>query len=189
MSHSHLMELSSCQIFNLSVMEQIDAPKDSVLGLYSNTGRAHVALLATDTFPFHINTYQGSGNLDDVIGNVFNDANYNIAIRVHIGTSVVTPSPITMTTATTVTGIIIGENSSSSTTLSPFVTEAVTTTMSSPSVPSGAGAGDGDSSSSVAGVIAGCVMSILVCVAITSVIIFVLWYWKRRKKYVTQDES
>ena len=93
-----------------------------------------------------------------------------------------------MTTATTVTGIIIGENSSSSTTLSPFVTEAVTTTMSSPSVPSGAGAGDGDSSSSVAGVIAGCVMSILVCVAITSVIIFVLWYWKRRKKYVTQGE-
>ena len=85
MSHSHLMELSSCQIFNLSVMEQIDAPKDSVLGLYSNTGRAHVALLATDIFPFHINTYQGSGNLDDDIGNVFNDANYNIAIRVHIG--------------------------------------------------------------------------------------------------------
>ena len=77
--------MSSCQILNLSVLEQIDTPKDFAVGLYSNTGRAHVALLATDTFPFHINTYQGSGNLDDDIGNVFNNANYNIAIRVHIG--------------------------------------------------------------------------------------------------------
>ena len=72
-----------CKIFNLSDADQFTAPNESVVGLYSNV---QTLLLRTEeemsirTFRFTENrtTVTNAGNGDDV--------NYNIAIRVHLGT-------------------------------------------------------------------------------------------------------
>ena len=72
-----------CQIFNLSDTDQFTAPAGSVLGLYSDV---HAQLLHTNT-DSSITTYQFSGNKSSVrTTGSGNDVNYNIAIKVHLGT-------------------------------------------------------------------------------------------------------
>ena len=71
----------SCQNYTLPVTEQFTAPSGSVVGLYSNL---NVQLLRT-TDNSRITTYQVTGNQNSVVGRSSNDANYNIAIRVHLG--------------------------------------------------------------------------------------------------------
>ena len=69
-----------CQKVNLSTTDQFTTPAGSVVGLYSNYG---VQLLHTNT-DSSITTYQFSGNQSSV-NPVYNDVNYNIAIRVYLG--------------------------------------------------------------------------------------------------------
>ena len=74
--------VDSCQRVNLSTTDQFTAPAGSVVGLYSNIG---TILLHTNTNSSII-TYQFSGNQSSVrITGNNNDANYNIAIIVHLG--------------------------------------------------------------------------------------------------------
>jgi len=71
-----------CQIFNLSETDQFTAPAGSVVGLYSNV----ITLLLRTNTSSSITTYQFRGNQSrvNVTGN-FDNINYNIAIRVHLG--------------------------------------------------------------------------------------------------------
>ena len=74
--------VDSCQRVNLSTTDQFTAPAGSVVGLYSNVGPQ---LLHANT-DSSITTYQFSRNQSSIstAGNN-NDANYNIAIIVHLG--------------------------------------------------------------------------------------------------------
>ena len=74
--------LFPCQIFNLSDTDQFTAPAGSVVGLYSGI---QTQLLHTNT-DNSITTYKFSGNQSSVNASNNNDVNYNIAIRVHLGT-------------------------------------------------------------------------------------------------------
>ena len=72
----------SCQRINLSTTDQFTAPAGSVVGLYSNI---FTQLLHTNT-DTSLTTYRFSGNQSSLItANNTNDANYNIAIKVHFG--------------------------------------------------------------------------------------------------------
>ena len=71
----------SCQNYTLPVTEQFTAPSGSVVGLYSNL---KVLLLRT-TNDSEITTYRVTGNQSSVVGRSSIDANYNIAIRAHLG--------------------------------------------------------------------------------------------------------
>ena len=79
-----ISSIDSCQRVNLSTTDQFTAPAGSVVGLYSNI---QTQLLHTNT-DSSITTYQFIGNQSSVNitgNNNDNDANYNIAIRVHLG--------------------------------------------------------------------------------------------------------
>ena len=74
----------SCQRVNLPTTNQFTAPARSVVGLYSNVG---TQLLHTDTNHNLIATYQFGGNQSNVTTHGSSeDVNFNIAIRVHLGT-------------------------------------------------------------------------------------------------------
>ena len=74
--------IDSCQRVNLSTTDQFIAPAGSVVGLYSNV---MTQLLHTNT-DRSITTYRFSRNQSSInVTDNRNDANYNIAIRVHLG--------------------------------------------------------------------------------------------------------
>ncbi|XP_065899838.1 uncharacterized protein [Dysidea avara] len=112
----------SCQNYTLPVTEQFTAPSGSVVGLYSNI---NVLLLRT-LDNSQITTYQVTGNQNSVVGRSSNDANYNIAIRVHLvpGTSSTT-TPVMSTTLTPVM----------STTSTPVMSTTSTPVMATTSTP------------------------------------------------------
>ena len=70
-------------IHNLSSAEQFTVPAESVVGLYSNV----VAQLLHTNTDNSLTTYQFRGNQSSVTvaNNNNNDADYNIAIKVHLG--------------------------------------------------------------------------------------------------------
>ena len=74
--------VDSCQRVNLSTTDQFTAPAGSVVGLYSNNG---TTLLHTNTNSLIAN-YRFVGNQSSIStsGGSIN-ADYNIAIRVHLG--------------------------------------------------------------------------------------------------------
>ena len=76
---------TSCQVFQLLDTDQFTAPKDSFIGLYTNTG---TRLLRTNNNNRSITTFQFDGNRSSVNNarpdNRMDDVNYNIAIRVHL---------------------------------------------------------------------------------------------------------
>ena len=77
-----------CQNFTLSDGNQFTAPSGSVIGLYSNRGKAWPQLLRTDNVDDSVTTFQFNENqtsVDDTRPNRNNqDFDYNIAIRVHL---------------------------------------------------------------------------------------------------------
>ena len=73
--------LYPCQIFKLSDADQFTAPAGSVVGLYSNV---ITRLLRTNT-DSSVTTYQFVRNQSSVRTTGYDDVNYNIAIRVHLG--------------------------------------------------------------------------------------------------------
>jgi len=73
--------MSPCQMFNLPTPEQFTAPKDSFIGLYSNTGSTRPLLFAYNN---NGKTYQSIGNHSKVDTKGLEADNFNIAIRVHI---------------------------------------------------------------------------------------------------------
>ena len=73
----------SCQRVNLSTTDQFTAPAGSVVGLYSNNG---TQLLRANTSHDLITTYQFEEKDSSVTTRgKSNDADFNIAIRVHLG--------------------------------------------------------------------------------------------------------
>ena len=76
--------LRPCGIFNLSDSDQFTAPAGSVIGLYSNV-RTQLLHTKTDR---SITTYRSSRNQSSVTIPDIMDANYNIAIKVHLGESI-----------------------------------------------------------------------------------------------------
>ena len=74
--------VDSCQRVNLSTTDQFTAPAGSVLGLYSNV---QTTLLHTNTNSLIAN-YRFDGNQSSIsTSGRSNNADYNIAIRVHLG--------------------------------------------------------------------------------------------------------
>ena len=71
----------SCRVFQLFDRDQFVAPKDSFIGLYTNTG---IRLLRTNDDNSSITTFQSDGNQSSVPDNRMEDVDYNIAIRVHL---------------------------------------------------------------------------------------------------------
>ena len=71
----------SCQNYTLPVTEQFTAPSGSVMGLYSN-----LDVLLLHTMVGLITTYRFGGNRSSVtMADKDDNAQYNIAIRAHIG--------------------------------------------------------------------------------------------------------
>ena len=76
------LDLYPCMIHNLSSAEQFTVPAESVVGLYSNV-LAQLLYTNTDN---SLTTYQFRGNQSSVtVANNDDDADYNIAIKVHLG--------------------------------------------------------------------------------------------------------
>ena len=73
---------TSCQVFNLSHINQFIAPKNSFIGLYSDR---RAQLLRTNDDNSSITTFQRRMNRSSVGKNDNHDVNFNIAIRVHLG--------------------------------------------------------------------------------------------------------
>ena len=73
-----------CQRVNLPTANQFTAPAGSVVGLYSNVG---TQLLRTNDHSKSITTYRFGGNQSNFTSHGHSeDVNFNIAIRVHLGT-------------------------------------------------------------------------------------------------------
>ena len=76
------LDLYPCMIYNLSSAEQFTVPAESVVGLYSNV----VAQLLHTNTDNSLTTYRFRGNHSRITdANNNNDADYNIAIKVHLG--------------------------------------------------------------------------------------------------------
>ena len=73
-----------CPRVNLSATEQITAPAESVVGLYSFRRRNELELLRTNKAQSSITTYQFDGN-QSIVQVIDSDVDYNIALRVHLG--------------------------------------------------------------------------------------------------------
>ena len=74
-----------CPRVNLSEADQFTAPAGSVVGLYSHIRVDEPEILRTDRKKSLITTYEFRGNLTSVQVINTSDADYNIALRVHIG--------------------------------------------------------------------------------------------------------